>query len=129
MFQFAFAFTLFYGIGRQKQTKRKYSHFYRPQTKLREGNAFTRVRLCTERGVLHPFGLQMDLPPAGSMHQKTDGQQAGGMHPTGMHSFKRVHIHIGVKATLFIKLNCCQSVTGDLQRSQKLKQVRGWGQG
>ena len=26
-------------------------------------------------------------PPTGSMHQTTDGQQAGSTHPTGMHSF------------------------------------------
>ena len=37
-------------------------------------------------------GLQVDAPPwkyapphPGSMRQKIDGQQAGGMHPTGMH--------------------------------------------
>ena len=48
---------------------------------------------------MHPPTRSMH-PPPGSMHQKTDGQQAGGTHPTGMHSCLRkdrlyMHVNLG----------------------------------
>ena len=94
-------------------------NYYRPQTKLRESNVFTRVCLSTRcasilqyTGIgVHPSGLhpgrgasiwaqdgctpappppphthQKYTPPSptGSMHKKTNGQQTGGTHPSGM---------------------------------------------
>ena len=45
-----------------------------------------RLSFCLQGGGVHPSGLPMDASPSGSMYQKTDGQQAGGTHPTGIHS-------------------------------------------
>ena len=59
--------------------------YYRPQTKLRESNVFTGICLSTRGGggtqsVLHP------LPKKYAPPKKTDGKQASGTHPTGMHT-------------------------------------------
>ena len=71
----------------------------RPQTKLREGNVFISVCLSSGGGGwVHPEGmhsqdgctpthlLRMDAPTH-PPRQKTNGQQVGGMHPTGMHTY------------------------------------------
>ena len=76
-------------------------HFYRPQTKLREGNVFTVVCLFT--GV-YPF-MHLDgvcIPVCtwtwgcghGGVHTPATATAAGGTHPTGMHTFFGTFIKI-----------------------------------
>ena len=84
---------------------RPHKYFYRPQTKLREGYVFTRVCDSVHRGVCvyHPQADtpgQTPLPPWADTPRPVHagihplpaqcmpeyGKQAGGTHPTGMHS-------------------------------------------
>ena len=74
-------------------------YFYRPQTKLREGNVFTGVCDSVHGGCLLPGGLVpgglllggLCLLPGGVWSRRVPGGDpptatvAGGTHPTGMH--------------------------------------------
>ena len=53
--------------------------YYRPQTKLREGNVFTPACDSVHRGGLCPGGFLCQGDPLVRL-------RAGGTHPTGMHS-------------------------------------------
>ena len=73
-------------------------YFYHPQTKLREGYAFTAVCDSVQKGgsasvhsgIPHtpgPGTRPEQNPPEKAMHAGRYSQQAGGMHPTGMQYF------------------------------------------
>ena len=75
-----------------------WSHLYRPQTKLREGDVFTPVCDSVHRGISVQGSLSGDLSPGISLEGVSvqDGlcpggslsgrPRLGGTHPTGMHS-------------------------------------------
>ena len=69
--------------------------WYRPQTKLREGNVFTRVCLFSGRGsTIPPLGPDLPLGPDFQKEHGTRQEvtpyplhrttKAGGLHPTGI---------------------------------------------
>ena len=84
------------------------TYFYRPQTKLREGNVFTSIcdsvhGGCTPSGQTPPRQTytprqtpprqtppketsQADTPPQADTSPPKTGTEAGSSHPTGMHS-------------------------------------------
>ena len=62
----------------------KSKQYYWTQTKLREGNVFTRVCLFTGEGVSVTETPGNRDPP--HIHIHTQSTAAGGTHPTGMNS-------------------------------------------
>ena len=61
--------------------------------------------------------------PSSSMHQKTDGQPAGGKHPTGMHScstvklvcrvvtiLRRIHLHCFFLSVMHFSFPTCGGI-------------------
>ena len=77
-------------------------YFYRPQTKLREGNVFRSVcqGFCPQEGGVSQHALGGGCLPGGCLPRHPPDPEAdtpppmtteaGGMHPTGMHS---CHLH------------------------------------
>ena len=63
------------------ETFQCFNEHYRPQTKLREGNVFTHVRLSTGGGSLPSHNAMGQADP-----YPRYGQPAGRMHCTGMHT-------------------------------------------
>ena len=64
---------------------------------LGQGNVFTRVLLLCSQGDLHPGGSAsgggLGRPPLPTRTMGY-GQQAGGTHPTGMHTSYDIYIYI-----------------------------------
>ena len=93
-------------------------NYYRPQTKLREGNVFTPVCHSVQGGVYPSMqwakwgcvtGVcnQGGVGPGGCTTPTPTGQQAGGTHPTGMLSC--FIIYTEVKAHLYCWCCVCKA--------------------
>ena len=88
------------------------SYFHRPQTKLREGDVFTPVCDSVHRGSMHDRGAwhawQGSMYGGGrGFHARETATEAGGIHPTGMHScisFKISHFQLKPSGTFEISI-------------------------
>ena len=110
----------FYIISKQKYT---FINYYRPQTKLQEGNVFTPVchSFCSKGGLSQHAIYRGCTSPGRHPHRQTPPKtaaEAGGIHPTGMHSSSE-QFHLSFRKTG--RLDCISSFR------QTSKEPKTWG--